>query len=49
MDKILWHGAFSDVQKSLAQIDALQTNLQTQLTYLMQLRKSLFYKYLMQN
>lgn len=39
--------SFSDVQKSLAQIDALQTNLQTQLTYLMQLRKSLFYKYLM--
>ena len=38
--------SFSDVQKSLVQIDALQTNLQTQLTYIMQLRKSLFYKYL---
>ena len=38
--------SFSDVQKSLAQIDALQTNLQQQLAYLMQLRKSLFYKYL---
>lgn len=38
--------SFSDVQKSLAQIEVLQSNLQTQLTYLMQLRKSLFYKYL---
>jgi hypothetical protein len=38
--------SFSDVQKSLVQIDALQSNLQSQLTYLMQLRKSLFYKYL---
>lgn len=35
--------SFSDVQKSLVQIDALQSNLQSQLTYLMQLRKSLFY------
>ena len=38
--------SFSDVQKSLVQIDKLQSNLQTQLTYLLQLRKSLFYKYL---
>ena len=38
--------SFSDVQNSLAQIEALKTNLQTQLDYLMQLRKSLFYKYL---
>jgi hypothetical protein len=38
--------SFSDVQNSLTQIEALQVNLQTQLTYLMQLRKSLFYKYL---
>lgn len=38
--------SFADVQNSLAQIDALQNNLQLQLTYLMQLRKSLFYKYL---
>ena len=38
--------SFYDVQNSLAQIEVLQTNLQTQLTYLMQLRKSLFYKYL---
>lgn len=37
---------FADVQKSLAQIEALQSNLQMQLTYLMQLRKSLFNKYL---
>lgn len=38
--------SFADVQNSLLQIDALQSNLQLQLTYLMQLRKSLFYKYL---
>lgn len=38
--------SFYDVQNSLAQIEALQTNLQTQLTCLMQLRKSLFHKYL---
>ena len=38
--------SFSDIQNTLAQIEALQVNLQTQLTYLMQLRKSLFYKYL---
>ncbi len=38
--------SFSDVQKSLVQIDKLQSNLQTQLTYLLQLRKSLFYKFL---
>ena len=38
--------SFSDVQNALAQIEALQANLQTQLDYLMQLRKSLFYKYL---
>jgi len=38
--------SFSDVQNSLAQIEALQINLQKQLDYLMQLRKSLFYKYL---
>ena len=38
--------SFSDVQSSLAKIEALQSNLQLQLTYLMQLRKSLFYKYL---
>ena len=38
--------SFSDVQNTLAQIEALQANLQTQLDYLMQLRKSLFYKYL---
>lgn len=37
---------FADVQKSLVQIDALQSNLQLQLSYLMQLRKSLFHKYL---
>ncbi len=38
--------SFSDVQNSLTQIEALKVNLQTQLDYLMQLRKSLFYKYL---
>jgi hypothetical protein len=38
--------SFSDVQNTLAQIESLQNNLQLQLTYLMQLRKSLFYKYL---
>lgn len=38
--------SFSDVQNTLAQIEALQANLQNQLSYLMQLRKSLFYKYL---
>ncbi len=38
--------SFSDGQKALAQIEALQINLQLQLTHLMQLRKSLFYKYL---
>ncbi len=37
--------SFSDVQNTLTQIDALQINLQNQLTYLMQLRKSIFYKY----
>jgi hypothetical protein len=37
--------SFADVQKSLAQIELLQTNLQAQLAHLMQLRKSLFYKY----
>jgi len=41
--------SFSDVQNTLAQIEALQANLQTQLNYLMQLRKSLFYKYLKSN
>ena len=38
--------SFADVQNSLVQIEALQNNLQLQLTYLMQLRKALFYKYL---
>ena len=38
--------SFADVQKSLSQIEALQSNLQSQLNYLMQLRKSIFYKYL---
>lgn len=37
--------SFSDVQAALAQIEALQINLQEQLNHLMQLRKSLFYKY----
>ncbi|MCC6182602.1 MAG: hypothetical protein IT237_12290 [Bacteroidia bacterium] len=37
--------SFSDVQAALAQIEALQTNLQAQLNHLMHLRKSLFYKY----
>ena len=38
--------SFVDVQKSLAQIELLQSNLQLQLTQLMQLRKSLFHRYL---
>ncbi len=38
--------SFADVQNSLAQIDALQSNLQLQLSQLMQLRKALFHKYL---
>ena len=38
--------SFSDVQNTLAQIENLQSNLNQQLDYLMQLRKSLFYKYL---
>ena len=38
--------SFYDVQNSLAQIEVLQTNLQSQLSHLMQLRKALFYKYL---
>ena len=38
--------SFADVQNSLVQIEALQANLQSQLDYLMQLRKALFYKYL---
>ena len=38
--------SFVDVQNSLIQIDVLQTNLQLQLSNLMQLRKSIFYKYL---
>jgi hypothetical protein len=38
--------SFSDAQNSLAQIDALQSNLQLQLSQLMQLRKALFHKYL---
>ena len=38
--------SFSDVQNTLAQIEAHQNNLQQQLSHLMQLRKSLFYKYL---
>ena len=37
---------FADVQKSLTQIEVLQSNLNLQLSYLMQLRKSLFHKYL---
>jgi len=37
--------SFSDVQAALAQIEALQSNLHVQLNHLMQLRKSLFYKY----
>jgi hypothetical protein len=37
--------SFADVQNSLIQIDALQSNLQLQLSQLMQLRKALFYKY----
>lgn len=38
--------SFADVQNSLAQIEALQSNLQLQLSQLMQLRKALFHKYL---
>ena len=38
--------SFADVQNTLAQIEAHQNNLQQQLSNLMQLRKSLFYKYL---
>ena len=38
--------SFVDVRNSLVQIDVLQTNLQLQLSNLMQLRKSIFYKYL---
>lgn len=38
--------SFADVQNTLAQIEALQINLQKQLDYLMQLRKSLFHKFL---
>jgi hypothetical protein len=38
--------SFADVQNSLAQIENLQTNLQLQLSNLMQLRKALFHKYL---
>jgi hypothetical protein len=37
--------SFADVQRSLAQIELLQSNLQQQLAQLMQLRKALFYKY----
>lgn len=38
--------SFADVQKSLAQIELLQSNLQSQLSHIMQLRKCLFHKYL---
>jgi len=38
--------SFADVQNSLAQIESLQSNLQLQLSHLMQLRKALFHKYL---
>jgi len=38
--------SFYDVQNSLAQIEVLQTNLQSQLSLLLQMRKALFYKYL---
>ena len=38
--------SFADVQKSLTQIEMLQSNLQLQLSQLMQLRKALFHKYL---
>lgn len=38
--------SFADVQNSLAQIEALQSNLQLQLSQLMQVRKALFHKYL---
>ena len=38
--------SFMDIKPALAQIEALQSNLHSQLNYLMQLRKSLFCKYL---
>ena len=38
--------SFYDVQNALSQIQALQSNLQLQLSNLMQLRKSIFHKYL---
>lgn len=38
--------SFSDIQNTLAQIDALGSKLQQQLAYLMQVRKLLFSKYL---
>ena len=38
--------SFYDVQNALSQIHALQSNLQLQLSNLMQLRKSIFHKYL---
>jgi hypothetical protein len=38
--------SFYDVQNALSQIQALQLNLQSQLSNLMQLRKSIFCKYL---
>jgi len=39
--------SFMDIKPALAQIEASQSNLQIQLTYLMQLRKALFHKYFM--
>ena|ERR1700752_1984287 len=38
--------SFSDIQNALAQIEQAKDSLQKQLSYLMQLRKSLFYRYL---
>lgn len=38
--------SFSDIQNTLAQIEASSVTLQKQLDYLIQLRKVLFYKYL---
>lgn len=38
--------SFYDVKNALSQIQALQSNLQLQLSNLMQLRKSIFHKYL---
>lgn len=38
--------SFADVQKTLLQIEASQSNLHQQLSYLMQLRKSLFHSVL---